>query len=176
MQTTTRRIPVWDPFIRAFHWSLVLAYFGAWLTAEEWGWLHDRLGYFIVALLGLRLLWGLIGSEHARFISFLKGPIATLEYLKSLASGRAKHYIGHNPAGGWMTIVLITTLLATIVTGVLMGGHEDLWEELHEGLASLSLLLIVVHILGVITASLLHSENLIRAMLTGFKLRKHTDV
>ena len=176
MQTTTQRIPVWDPFIRAFHWSLVLAYFGAWLTAEELGWLHEQLGYFILASLGLRLAWGLIGTEHARFINFLRGPNTTVEYLKSLADGRAKHYVGHNPAGGWMVILLITTLLATIVTGVLMGGHEDLWEELHEGLASLSLLLIVVHILGVIAASLLHSENLIQAMLTGCKLRNHTDV
>jgi cytochrome b len=75
-----------------------------------------------------------------------------------------------------MVIVLIATLVATIATGVLMSGHEDLWEELHEGLASLSLVLIVVHILGVIAASLLHNENLVQAMLTGFKLRKHTDV
>ena len=176
MQNKTGRIAVWDPFIRAFHWSLAFAYLGAWLTAEEWPWLHDQLGYFMVALLGLRLAWGWIGTEHARFTNFLSGPTATIEYFRSLKSGKAEHYLGHNPAGGWMVVALIITLVATVATGILLGEQEGLVEELHEGLANLSLLLVAVHLVGVFSASLLHKENLIQAMLTGYKLRNDNDV
>ena len=176
MRSTQRRITVWDPFVRAFHWSLVLTYLGAWLSAEEWAGLHDRLGYIVLTLLALRLIWGVIGSEHARFSDFARGPAATLAYLRSLAGGRPKHYLGHNPAGGWMVILLIATLIATAVSGIMLDGDEEVWEELHEGLANLSLLLVGTHIAGVITSSLLHRENLVRSMLTGRKLRNETDV
>lgn len=177
MQTAQHRIVVWDPFVRAFHWSLVVAYLGAWLTAEELAGLHEQLGYFVLALIGLRLIWGLIGTRHARFSDFVRGPAATLSYLRSLAGGRPRHYLGHNPAGGWMVVLLLLTLVATAASGILVGGgEEELWEELHEGLANLSLLLVAVHITGVVAASLLHGENLVRAMLTGHKMRSNADV
>jgi cytochrome b len=176
MQTAPNRIAVWDPFVRAFHWSLALTYLGTWLTAEEWAGLHEQLGYFVLGLIGLRVVWGLIGTRHARFGDFVRGPAATLAYLRSLLGGRPQHYLGHNPAGGWMVILLMLSLVATAASGILVGGEEGLWEELHEGLANLSLLLVAVHITGVVAASLLHGENLVRAMLTGHKTRSNADV
>ncbi len=177
MQIAHERIRVWDPFVRVFHWSLVFSYAVAWASGEESAWLHEQAGYFILALIGLRVTWGLIGSEHARFSDFLFGPGRTLDYLRSLRSGRPERYLGHNPAGGWMVVALLLSLVAASVSGLMIGGGEDeLWEEVHEGLANLSLLLVVVHVSGVAVASLLHRENLVKAMITGFKVRRNADV
>jgi cytochrome b len=178
MQIERGRVRVWDPFVRVFHWSLVLAFVTAWASAEEWDWLHEQTGYFILALIGLRVLWGLLGSTHARFSDFLYGPGSTLAYLKGLLSGRPQHYLGHNPAGGWMVVVLMLALLATGASGMLIGGASghEFWEDLHEGFANLTLFLVVVHVGGVLLSSLLHEENLIRAMWTGVKMRRDADV
>lgn len=176
MHTTPPQIAVWDPFVRAFHWTLAVTYLLAWITAEDSQGLHVRLGYFMLMLVGLRLIWGLIGTRHARFNSFIRGPSAALGYLHSLAQGHPKNYLGHNPAGGWMVIGLIITLVATAATGILANDGGELWEELHEGLANISLLLIIVHLAGVLASSVRHGENLIRAMLTGKKTRSAIDV
>ncbi len=176
MNIQSQKVSVWDPFVRVFHWSLVLAYLGAWASAEEWAGLHDQLGYFILVLVGLRLIWGLVGTRYARFSSFLRAPRTAMAYLRSLAGGRPTHYVGHNPIGGWMVIALMACLTATGVTGILMGAEDGPWEELHEIAANLSLLLVAVHVGGVLVASLLHEENLIGAMLTGDKLRRNPDV
>jgi cytochrome b len=177
MQLERNKVLVWDPFVRMFHWSLVLAYLVVWLSAEEWDWLHEQAGYFILVLIGLRVLWGLIGSRHARFRDFLYSPGLTLAYLKELRSRRPQHYLGHNPAGGWMVVILLLALLATGGSGVLIGaGEHEFWEDLHEGLANVTLLLVFVHLAGVLFSSLLHNENLIRAMWTGTKLRRDADV
>jgi cytochrome b len=176
MQIARDRVKVWDPFVRVFHWSLVLAYALAWASGEESAVLHERVGYFILALIGLRVVWGLIGPPHARFGDFLFGPARTLGYLRSLLSGRPEHYLGHNPAGGWMVIALLLSLIAAGASGVMIAGEDDLWEEIHEGLANLTLLLVVVHVSGVVFASLLHHENLVKAMLTGSKPRRDGHV
>ena len=177
MRQEHRRISVWDPFVRVFHWSLVVAGILAWSSAEEQAWLHERAGYFILALVGLGVLWGLVGSYHARFGEFLHGPRQTLAYLQGLRSGGSQHYLGHNPAGGWMVVTLLCVMLATGVSGVLIGaGDPEFWEELHEGLAEFTLLLVVIHLAGVLSTSLLHRENLIGAMWTGTKIRRNADV
>jgi cytochrome b len=177
MQLERDRIRVWDPFVRVFHWSLVLSYALAWASAEESAVLHERAGYFVLALIGLRLVWGLVGARHARFSDFLVGPRRTLAYLRSLRSGHPLYYLGHNPVGGWMVVALLVSLVAASVSGVMMGGGENgVWEEIHEGFANLSLLLVIVHVSGVAVASLLHHENLVKAMVTGFKIRRNADV
>lgn len=177
MQDGSTSIRVWDPFVRFFHWSLVLSYAAAWASAEEFESLHEQTGYFVLTLIGLRLVWGLIGSRHARFSDFVSGPASVRDYLRSLRSGRPRHYDGHNPAGGWMVLGLLAGLVATGVTGVAMGGGEhELWEEIHEVAANLTLLLVVIHVSGVVVSSLLHRENLVRAMITGNKLRRNADV
>ena len=176
MQQQRETVRVWDPFVRVFHWSLVLSYAVAWASGDEWAVLHERVGYFMLALIGLRVVWGLIGLRHARFSDFLTGPSGTMAYLKSLRAGRPAHYEGHNPAGGWMVIALLLGLLAAAGSGLMIGGEDELWEEIHEGLAYMTLLLVVVHVSGVLVASLLHRENLVLAMLTGNKLRRDGHV
>lgn len=175
--STVNEVRVWDPFVRLFHWSLVLAYALAWFSGEDLAVLHERTGYFILALIGLRLVWGLLGTRYARFSDFLYRPARVLDYLRSLRAGRPEHFVGHNPAGGWMVVALLLGLLATGVSGLMLDGSEEgLWKEFHEALANLTLLLVVVHVSGVVAASLLHRENLVRAMVTGVKMRRGGDV
>jgi cytochrome b len=171
------KILVWDLPIRLFHWLLAGTFAGAWLTAESERWIdvHVTLGYTFAGLIAFRLLWGLIGTRYARFSSFVTGPRPVLAYLGSILRGTPQHHVGHNPAGGWAVLALLGLGAVTALTGYLnysdYGGH---WlEELHEGAASTMLGLVFVHIGAVLISSLLHRENLVRAMLTGRKKPAH---
>lgn len=164
---------VWDAPTRLFHWLLVLCFAGAWLTAESerWRLLHVTLGYTMAGLVMFRVLWGLVGSRHARFSSFVRGPRAVARYLRSLIGGRPEHHTGHNPAGALAIVALLALALGVVVTGWAtyneLGGH---WlEEAHEAVASLMLALALLHVVAVVAASLLHHENLVLAMFTGRK-------
>jgi cytochrome b len=169
----TDRILVWDLPTRLFHWLLAGTFAGAWLTADSERWIdvHVTLGYTFAGLIAFRLLWGLVGTRYARFSSFVRGPGAVLKYLKSLLTLSPEHHVGHNPAGGWAVLALLGLGIVTAVAGFLTyndyGGH---WlEELHEGAASAMLGLVFVHIGAVVFSSLIHRENLVRAMITGLK-------
>ena len=167
------KVLVWDMPVRLFHWLMVLCFAGAYLTAEteRWRLVHVTLGYTMAGLVAFRLIWGLVGTRHARFASFVRGPAAVLRYLRSLLSGQPEHHLGHNPAGA-LAIMLILGLTAAVTsTGWAnfneMGGE---WlEEAHEVLANLMLIIIGVHVAGVWLSSRLHKENLVRAMVTGYK-------
>jgi cytochrome b len=172
-ETSTRMARVWDLFVRAFHWSLVLSFAVAWVTAEDWSLLHYWAGYAAGGLIGLRLIWGLIGTRYARFAQFVRSPREVIAYLRDMAAGRERRYVGHNPAGGAMILALLVTMIATSVTGW-MSTLDRFWgrawvEEGHEAVATLMLVLVLLHIGGVIVASLRHRENLPKAMWTGFK-------
>jgi len=186
----TIRIRVWDPLIRFFHWTLVMGFSIAYISEDDFLSLHVLAGYYISGLLVVRLIWGLVGSRHARFSNFIYAPATVKQYLLDLIHLRARSYLGHNPAGGAMVLAMLTSLGLTVVSGLVTYGAEeqagpllswvsgwngDLWEELHEFFANLSLLLVVIHILGVIVSSLLHGENLIRAMWTGYKERQEDE-
>lgn len=184
MKTT---IKVWDLFIRTFHWSLVMLFTITYLTEDDFIDLHVYAGYVIGALLLFRVLWGFIGSKHARFNDFVKTPKQTALYLADVVRFRAKHYIGHNPAGGAMVIALILSLSITVLSGLLTYGALEfsgplssiamlvsddaahLFEETHELFANVTILLIFFHLAGVLIASLQHKENLINSMITGIK-------
>jgi len=172
----TERIRVWDLPTRLFHWLLAVSFAGAWLTAESERWrdVHVALGYTFAGLIAFRLVWGLVGSRYARFSSFVSGPGAVKRYLLSILRMRPEHHVGHNPAGGWAVLALLGLGLVTAFTGYATyndyGGH---WlEEVHEGAASVMLGLVLVHIGAVLLSSLIHRENLVRAMLDGFKRRR----
>lgn len=171
--TTVARTLVWDLPVRVFHWLMVACFAGAWLTAESerWRLLHVSLGYGLAALVVFRLVWGLIGTRHARFASFVRGPSAVLRYLKSLTGPRPEHHTGHNPAGGWAILALLG--LAAVVVSTGWAHYQDLggeWlEEIHEGAATAMLAVVGLHVGGVIVSSWLHRENLVRAMVTGRK-------
>lgn len=172
---TRERIRVWDLPTRLFHWLLAATFAGAWLTADSERWIdvHAMLGYTFAGLIAFRLLWGFVGTRYARFSSFVTGPGPVLGYLGSILKGRPRHHVGHNPAGGWAVLALLGLGIVTALAGYLTyndyGGH---WlEELHEGAASAMLGLVFVHIAAVVVSSWLHKENLVRAMITGFKRR-----
>ena len=185
--TDSSQIRVWDPLVRFFHWSLASAFFIAYITGEELLVVHIWAGYLILALLGIRLVWGIIGTRHARFTDFVYSPANIIQFLKDTLQLRAKRYLGHNPAGGAMVVLLMISLLITGVSGVFLLGAEDqagplahwfsqaggFWgdalEELHEFFANFTLLLVFVHVVGVIVESVIHRENLVSAMITGFK-------
>lgn len=166
-------IRVWDPFVRIFHWSLVGLFVLAFATGDEMEWLHLAAGYAIAALVLLRLIWGFVGSKHARFSDFVRTPHEVTAYARSVIRLRAPRYLGHNPAGGVMIIVLLAMLIGISGTGLMMTmdafwGAEWL-EDLHEGLVFITLGLIALHVIGVIFSSIEHGENLVKAMITGRK-------
>lgn len=166
-------IKVWDPMVRLFHWGLVLSFALAWLTAEEWEDMHQWAGYAAAALIGFRLFWGLVGTRYARFTQFIRGPEQTKQYAQAMLHGKEPRYIGHNPLGALMVLALITGLAGTAWSGWMMTlaayKRSEWLEEAHEVLAGFMLALVLVHIAGVIYASLRHNENLVRAMVSGKK-------
>ncbi len=112
-------VVVWDLFVRIFHWSLVILVGLAFLTGDEKSRLHVYVGYTVVLLIALRLVWGVIGSQHARLANFITSPGAALGYLKSMLRGTPEHYPGHNPAAAWMVLTLLLFLLLVNATGYL---------------------------------------------------------
>jgi len=162
---------VWDLPTRVFHWALAGSFLGAYLLAEQDGLrsLHVMFGYTVAGLIAFRLLWGLIGSTHSRFRDFAYSPVEAIRYLRDLATGRARDYDGHNPAGSWAIYGLLAVAAATATTGWLhyneIGGEA--LEELHEVLANAWLVLVAVHVAGVIVGSLAHRRNLVATMITG---------
>ena len=161
-----RTVKVWDPLVRVFHWSLVASFAFAWVTAEDWARPHEWAGYAAAALIGVRILWGVIGPKYARFSQFVRS-------LRSAINGSERRYLGHNPAGGMMIVALILATAATALTGwmtTLPAYHGAEWvEEAHELMANLMLVLVLLHVAGVILAGFRHRENLVRAMIVGRK-------
>ncbi len=169
----TPTVKVWDPLVRIFHWSLVVSFALAWISADEWDDLHIWAGYAAAGLIAFRLVWGLFGPRYARFRQFVRSPGAVAAYVGNLLIGRERRYLGHNPAGGAMIVALIASLALLCLTGWMytldLFWGSDWLEEIHEVLANLLLVLVGLHVAGVILASLKHHENLARAMITGRK-------
>jgi cytochrome b len=167
------RVRVWDLPVRIFHWTLAGSFGAAYVLAEteRLRQVHVMLGYTVLGLIAFRLLWGLVGTHYARFAQFAYGPGAVLRYLRALAGGRPEHHVGHNPAGSWAIWAILGLGIATGVTGYMtfneIGGEAA--EELHESFANAWLVVVFVHVAGVIVSSLLHRENLVGSMLSGYK-------
>ncbi|MFZ5790222.1 MAG: cytochrome b/b6 domain-containing protein [Pseudomonadota bacterium] len=166
-------VKVWDPFVRVFHWSLASLFVLAYATGDEIEGVHLAAGYAIAGLIVLRVIWGFVGPEHARFKNFVRPPREILAHLRDMVLLRARRHLGHNPAGGAMILALMVMLAATATTGYMM-TTDAFWgaewvEEVHEASANLTVALIAFHILGVLVASLEHGENLVKAMITGRK-------
>lgn len=219
------RVYIWDPLVRLFHWSLVLSFIVAYVTGEDESLTHVNAGYMVMGLVGFRIIWGFIGSKHARFTDFIASPATAIRYGRELVAGKARHYLGHNPLGGWMILALLTGLALTSYSGLALYGAEghgplaqavnrvtyatvsnplvlrvngrdddddehsgrrhsglenheeneaaeEFWEEIHEFFANFTLLLVLLHIAGVIVSSARESQNLVRAMITGYKSPK----
>jgi len=176
-------VKVWDLPLRIFHWLLVAGFFIAYLTEDDLLTVHVWAGYLVAGLLAFRLVWGFIGNDYARFSNFLCSPAKSIAYIKDLLVLKTRRYIGHNPAGAAMIVLLLVSLLATVITGFAVYGadqaagplaaigsaNEKMWEEVHEFFANFTLVLVVAHVIGVAVESYIHRENLARAMVHGFK-------
>jgi cytochrome b len=166
-------IRVWDPFVRAFHWALAASFAVAWLSSENWESLHSAAGYAAGALVGLRVVWGFLGPKYARFAQFVRSPKTVIDYLRAIKDRAERRYVGHNPAGGAMIVVLLAAMAATAVSGWLL-TTDAFWgstivQRIHSVLAHGVLALVALHLAGVLLASLRHRENLVRAMVVGVK-------
>jgi cytochrome b len=173
------RIRVWDPLVRLFHWSLALSFAIAWLSANSWDKLHMWAGYAAGALVLSRVAWGVVGTPYARFSQFVRPPLSVLTYLKELARGGERRYLGHNPAGGMMVVALMVAMTMTAASGWAL-TTDAFWgvvwmQRLHDGLAHALLLMVCAHLAGVILASLRHRENLVAAMIDGRKRAAEQD-
>lgn len=172
-QQIHKKVLIWDVPVRLIHWLMALSFAGAYLTSESDNlrWLHMSFGYTMFGLMAFRVVWGFIGSRHARFSAFVRSPQQAIAYLRSLFSGKAQHYPGHNPAGAIAIVALLLLGLAQGVSGYLMQQElvGEWMEEVHEGIAVTLLSIVIIHIVAVIVSSVLHRDNLIRAMFSGYK-------
>ena len=181
---TPDTIKVWDPLVRLFHWSLVLSFFLAFITEDDWINLHVAAGYAVAMLIGFRLVLGLIGPRYARFTQFIKSPAQVIHYLKKMLQFDVPHYIGHNPAAAAMIISLLISIIIVSITGMAIiaaegqgplagtffaGFNAEWMEEIHEFFANFTMLLVLLHVAGVFISSMMEGENLVRAMVTGRK-------
>jgi cytochrome b len=166
-----RKILVWDAPVRAFHWTLVACFIGAWVTgdSEKFRLWHLAFGYTASALVLFRVLWGMIGTRYARFSSFVSTPKKAMEHLSELMRGSQRPYLGHNPLGGWMMLSLMGCILLLGLSGYLLYYELIDEDELHEGLANLCITLVIFHVIAAIVMSRLEKENLIKSMWTGYK-------
>ena len=189
-----RRVKVWDPLVRIGHWLLLAGFVIAWFTDDDLEVVHAWAGYLVGGVVAWRIVWGVVGTRHARFTDFVFGPATVRRYAVSLFTRHPIRYLGHNPLGGWMVVALLVMLSLTTWTGLeayaregkgplaaggallapaLANGENDerdeFWEEVHEACAEFTLILVVLHVAGVLLSSLIHRENLIAGMITGFK-------
>ena len=181
-----QRMKVWDLPVRLFHWAIVVLIFFAWGTQEydhmEW---HVRIGYTILTLLLFRIVWGLIGSDTARFTRFLRNPIEAVRHLSQLPRREPDREIGHNAAGGWMVLVMLALLGVQAGTGLFSnddGNTEGplmhlISKDQSDWLSHIHYLnfkaieaVIVLHVLAIVTYAVVKRHNLVRPMVTGTKL------
>lgn len=185
-QGENKAVPVWDIPVRLFHWTLVLLIAFSWLSSEmDWMTWHMYSGYTILTLILFRILWGFVGSTHARFSDFIYGPRALIAYIKTLPSRTAAKFAGHNPLGGISVVLILLCVLAQAGTGLF--ANDDIINEgplvkhvtkelsdwlttVHKYNFNLLLALIGVHVAAVLYYLIYKSENLIKPMFTG---RKH---
>ncbi|MBK1723207.1 cytochrome b/b6 domain-containing protein [Thiocystis violacea] len=184
------RVRVWDPLVRVFHWTLAGGFATAFIVEDDLLDVHVWAGYLVLSLIAVRLVWGVIGTRHARFSDFVRRPSQVIAYLKAALTLRAPRYLGHNPAGGAMVVALLLAVTATGASGMALYGAQEFagplagamsgvsnatahaLEDVHEFFANLTLALVIAHLAGVLFSSLSHQENLIGAMITGYKRRE----
>ena len=172
MSINISRIRIWDRPVRLFHWGLILLVALSFASGKSGAWtLHYLSGYAILTLVLFRILWGILGSENARFVHFLKSPLAAARQLGRLTKRDLDTETSHNPAGGWAVLGLLALMLLAVLSGwwAYQAGAPDMAGEAHEVLSHALLILIALHVLAVVATGFKHRENLVRAMWTGRK-------
>ena len=173
-----RTVRVWDRFVRTFHWSLVACVLLNFFVVEDEGQLHRWLGYTASALVLMRVVWGFIGTKHARFTDFFPTPTRIRDHLRRMRSGTPDPNVGHNPIGAIMMLVMMALVLSLGITGHLQTidafWGEEWLEELHEALASTLIACAGLHALAAVVMGRIERTNLVRAMITGIKVRENS--
>lgn len=178
---SAREFTVWDPLVRLIHWSLALTILlnGALLDEESNA--HEWIGYIALGLVGLRLVWALIGPKHARFQAFPPSPRRAFHHLKAMLTGDRSVHLSHNPLGALMTYNIWASVIAIGVTGYMMTTLTffgvDWVEEVHETVFHWLVFSVVLHVVGVAFDTWRSGVNLVRAMVDGRKtIPKGRDV
>ena len=170
-------VKVWDWPLRAFHWSLAFFVLLAWFTPGKSDGLHRFAGYAVIVLIAFRIGWGLFGTRYSRFRALGRRLRAAPGYLASLRRGKSGRYRGLNPAGSAMLVAMLLLLGVSTITGWMSTTVRFFgvpWVEDTHGYASYAVIvLVVIHVLGVLAMCMLQRENLVRAMITGWKRRQH---
>jgi cytochrome b len=180
-----RTVIVWDLPTRLFHWLIVVLVAAAYATWRlDWMDWHAIVGEAILALVLFRLAWGLVGSETARFARFLASPAAATHHLATLFRREPDTQVGHNPAGGWMVVLLLALLLGQTLTGIVDNNDvadagpltdimpaavSNLIDALHTLIWYVLLVAVALHIIAIVTYAVAKGHNLLRPMLTGRK-------
>jgi cytochrome b len=180
-----KHVNVWDLATRIFHWSLVLLFIAAWVTIENRMMeAHEYIGHTLLALLLFRVIWGVIGSTTARFSHFITNPLKALGYLKLSLSLRSPHSTGHNPAGGWMVVIMLLFIGFQVLSGMYANDDlgfsgalsdsvsksmSDTFTQLHALNFQLLIALVWIHLVAVFFYVLVKNEHLIKAMFSGKK-------
>lgn len=178
---------IWDLPVRLFHWLLVSTFLAQWITAElgsEYMQYHIYCGYFMLFLLSFRVLWGLIGTKHARFLSFFPTWSRLKSYLKPAPTCDRLEPAGHNPMGASMILVMLVLLFAQSISGlfitddvyssgpyygVLEGDWEKLCNRLHDICFTLLQVCVSLHVAAIAFYKIAKNKNLVLPMLTGKK-------
>lgn len=166
------RTRVWDPFVRLFHWATATVFFTNFWLIEDGPW-HRWLGYGVAILLLARVVWGIFGSPHARFMDFFPTVPRLRNYLGALRRGQHPVHAGHNPAGAVMILALLTCLAGLCISGIMM-RMDMFWgvdwvEEAHESVAVATHILVALHVSAIIITDRLFGEGLLAAMIHGYK-------
>jgi len=172
MNRPVQSVTLWDPLVRLFHWSLAGAFLANYAfteAGEDW---HRRFGYYAVAWLFVRLVWGFVGTPAARWTDFWPTPARLAAHLRALRDGQPFHRLGHSPIGALVMILMMLAMAGLGLTGFLMEEIDYFWgaelpEEIHEALASGLLALVVLHVGAALLESWRLRENLPLSMLTG---------
>ncbi|QJE72974.1 hypothetical protein HHL28_07635 [Aerophototrophica crusticola] len=182
-----RRVTVWDLPTRVFHWGLVFCLAGSWYTSGDEDRLETHLlfGYGALALLLFRVVWGVVGSDTARFASFVKGPAAAWLHLRHLFGTKAlEAHAGHNPLGAYAVLALLGLVAVQVGSGLFLSGGdivlvegplsqyvdqrtEDWLETVHETAFILLQVMVAVHVLAIAFYGLFARRDLVGPMLTG---------
>ena len=168
-------VKIWDPLVRWLHWGLVASIAIAWIAGEAWLRTHEIAGYVALGIVAVRLVWGFVGSVHARFADFVKRPAVIWRYAVDVVRAREARHLGHNPLGGWMVLALLASVAVTGFSGWLY-TTDRFWglawvDLLHRASAWTMVVLVVLHLGGVLFTSLRHRENLVASMFSGRKRR-----
>ena len=186
MQSDQRPQLIWDLPLRLWHWALVVCLAGSWVTAEagfDWTTTHFYFGYSALALVLFRLAWGMLGTFHSRYTSFLASPKTVIAYLRKKTPPEPAR--GHNPIGGWSSIIVVVLVGLQASSGLFISDDifyagpynsvvntstADWLAGWHHRLFTLIQFTVLLHILAVSWYTWGKKEGLIQAMFHGRKM------